>query len=90
MNKRRLGKEDSKLILNEDYVGILWNDGSRGIVIETENGYTCLDKPVLNLKGNWYASSKTKFLGHIFKNDLEFKKAYKFTTSERLLKWFAK
>jgi len=90
MNKTRIGKRDAELLSDIENVGIIWKDKTKSIILETEQGFTALNKRELSLKGNYLANSKAKFLDRIFENDIQFKKAYKFATADLLLNWFAK
>ena len=87
--KTRVKKKQFKHVEDTDLIGIVWNDGEKGILIETKAGVVSMNNDQADLTRNVPRISKSLFLtAKQIKSDIE--KVYVFENMRSLLKWFAK
>jgi hypothetical protein len=81
-----------KEINNKSFVGILWKDKDKSIVVRLPNDdFTCLhnSNPVITSIAA-QRSTKNELVNDIAKSDNYFVEAFVFETYKELLTWFAK
>ena len=87
--KTRVKKRGFDTVKDTDLIGIVWNDGEKGVLIETEAGVISMNNGDTDLTSSVPRDSKSLFLvAEEVNKDL--KKVYVFENMQSLLKWFAK
>ena len=87
--KTRVKKKGFDTVKDTDLIGIVWNDGEKGVLIETKTGVISMNNDDTDLTLAVLIDSKSQFLGA---KDVKraTKKVFKFENMRPLLKWFAK
>jgi len=93
--KRIVNKSENTVLLcnieDTSIVGIQWEDGSKGMIISTEEGFCSLNnrnKP--NLLNVWYAQSTREYIERALRQGNNTKsKAFVFDTTYELYEWMS-
>ena len=83
--KTRVKKRAFDTIKDTDLIGIVWSDGEKGLLIETNLGAQILNSSKLHTKTAVAAPSKAEYL-----KKRQIKKVFIFDNNRKMLKWFAK
>ena len=83
--KTRVKKEQFKAVKSADLIGIVWSDGEKGLLIETNLGAQILNSSKVYTKTAVAAPSKAEYL-----KKWQIKKVFIFDNNRKMLKWFAK
>ena len=83
--KTRVKKRDFDTIKDTDLIGIVWSDGEKGLLIETNLGVQILNSSKVYTKAAVAAPSKAEYL-----KKRQIKKVFIFDNNRKMLKWFAK
>lgn len=83
--KTRVKKRAFDTIKDTDLIGIVWSDGEKGLLIETNLGAQILNSSKVHTKTSVAAPSKAEYL-----KKRQIKKVFIFDNNRKMLKWFAK
>ena len=83
--KTRVKKRAFDTIKGTDLIGIVWSDGEKGLLIETNLGAQILNSSKVHTKTSVAAPSKAEYL-----KKWPIKKVFIFDNNRKMLKWFAK
>lgn len=94
MRKIVLKQEETQLIdsiMDRDNIGILWEDGTKSMVLETEQGYCAIDNQynpcILSV---WYEESTKKYVKRaLAQGNNTNSQAFIFDTVAELYKWMS-
>ena len=83
--KTRVKKRAFDTIKDTDLIGIVWSDGEKGLLIETNLGAQILNSSKVYTKTSAAAPSKAEYL-----KKQPIKKVFIFDNNRKMLKWFVK
>ena len=83
--KKKVKEEHFEAVKNADLIGIVWSDGEKGLLIETNLGAQILNSSKVYTKTAVAAPSEAEYL-----KKQQIKKVFIFDNNRKMLKWFAK
>lgn len=87
--KTRVKKKQFKQVEDTDLIGIEWETGEKGILLETKEGIICLNNDQSAIQNRFANLTKSEYLGRTSVKSFH-NKVFLFENMRSLLKWFAK